>query len=87
MVARPECGPFDAIVGPPPLGGSHRRRDLSRLKWGAGYIMPVGPAYTTQELTGRRKNPPPTKTTTRAVHSCSCALLHGHKTKAVRVQF
>src|SRR6202140_4951543 len=61
----PECGPFDAIVVtaaleqvPPPL--------IEQLKVGGRLIMPVGPAYTTQQLTVVEKIAPD-KTTTRAV--------------------
>src|SRR5262249_57576410 len=46
----PECGPFDAIVVtaalehiPPPL--------IEQLKVGGRLIMPLGPAYATQQLT------------------------------------
>jgi protein-L-isoaspartate(D-aspartate) O-methyltransferase len=45
----PECGPFDAIVVtaalghvPPPL--------IEQLKVGGRLVMPIGSAYTTQEL-------------------------------------
>ena len=61
----PECGPFDAIVVtaalgqlPPPL--------IEQLKVGGRLVMPVGPAYGTQELTVVEKIAPG-KTTTRAV--------------------
>ena len=61
----PECGPFDAIVVtaalgqlPPPL--------IEQLKVGGRLVMPVGPAYTTQQLTVVEKIAPD-KTTTRAV--------------------
>jgi protein-L-isoaspartate(D-aspartate) O-methyltransferase len=61
----PECGPFDAIVvtaapgqPPPPL--------IEQLKVGGRLVMPVGPAYTTQQLTVVEKIAPD-KTTTRAV--------------------
>src|SRR6478609_2248078 len=60
----PECGPFDAIVvtaalgEPPPL--------IEQLKVGGRLVMPVGPAYTTQQLTVVEKIAPG-KTTTRAV--------------------
>jgi len=61
----PECGPFDAIVVtaalgqlPPPL--------IEQLKVGGRLVMPVGPAYTTQQLTVVEKIAPG-KTTTRAV--------------------
>jgi protein-L-isoaspartate(D-aspartate) O-methyltransferase len=61
----PECGPFDAIVVtaalgqlPPPL--------IEQLKVGGRLVMPVGPAYTTQQLTVVEKIAP-AKTTTRAV--------------------
>jgi protein-L-isoaspartate(D-aspartate) O-methyltransferase len=60
----PECGPFDAIVvtaalgEPPPL--------IEQLKVGGRLVMPVGPAYTTQQLTVVEKIAPD-KTTTRAV--------------------
>ena len=61
----PECGPFDAIVvtaalgqPPPPL--------IEQLKVGGRLVMPVGPGYTTQQLTVVEKIAPD-KTTTRAV--------------------
>jgi len=61
----PECGPFDAIVVtaalgqvPPPL--------IEQLKVGGRLVMPVGPAYTTQQLTVVEKIAPG-KTTTRSV--------------------
>jgi protein-L-isoaspartate(D-aspartate) O-methyltransferase len=61
----PECGPFDAIVVtaalgqvPPPL--------IEQLKVGGRLVMPVGPGYTTQQLTVVEKIAPD-KTTTRAV--------------------
>ncbi len=60
-----ECGPFDAIIVtaalgelPPPL--------IEQLKVGGRLVMPVGPAYTTQQLTVVEKIAPD-KTTTRAV--------------------
>jgi protein-L-isoaspartate(D-aspartate) O-methyltransferase len=53
-VGWPECGPFDAIVVtaavaqvPPPL--------IEQLKVGGRLVMPVGPAYTTQQLTVVKK--------------------------------
>jgi protein-L-isoaspartate(D-aspartate) O-methyltransferase len=61
----PDCGPFDAIVVtaalghlPPPL--------LEQLKVGGRLVMPVGPGYTTQQLTVVEKIALG-KTTTRAV--------------------
>ena len=61
----PECGPFDAIIVtaalgelPPPL--------IEQLKVGGRLVMPVGPAYSTQQLTVVEKIAPG-KTTTRAV--------------------
>jgi protein-L-isoaspartate(D-aspartate) O-methyltransferase len=61
----PECGPFDAIVvtaalgqPPPPL--------IEQLKVGGRLVIPVGSAYTTQQLTVVEKIAPG-KTTTRAV--------------------
>jgi protein-L-isoaspartate(D-aspartate) O-methyltransferase len=61
----PECGPFDAIVvtaalgqPPPPL--------IEQLKVGGRLVMPVGPAYTTQQLTVVEKIAPG-KTTARTV--------------------
>ena len=61
----PECGPFDAIVvtaalgqPPPPL--------IEQLKVGGRLVMPVGPGYTTQQLTVVEKIAPD-KTTTRGV--------------------
>lgn len=61
----PECGPFDAIVVTaaldqvPPLL-------IEQLKVGGRLVMPVGPTYTTQQLTVVEKTAPD-KTTTRAV--------------------
>jgi protein-L-isoaspartate(D-aspartate) O-methyltransferase len=64
-VGWPECGPFDAIVVtaalgeiPPPL--------IEQLKVGGRLVMPVGSAYTTQQLTVVEKIAPD-RTTTRAV--------------------
>jgi protein-L-isoaspartate(D-aspartate) O-methyltransferase len=61
----PECSPFDAIVVtaalgqvPPPL--------IEQLRVGGRLVMPVGPAYTTQQLTVVEKIGPG-QTTTRAV--------------------
>ena len=61
----PECGPFNAIVVtaaleqlPPPL--------IEQLTVGGRLVMPVGPGYTTQQLTVVEKIAPD-KTTTRAV--------------------
>jgi protein-L-isoaspartate(D-aspartate) O-methyltransferase len=61
----PECSPFDAIVVtaaleqiPPPL--------IEQLKVGGRLVMPVGPAYTGQQLTVVEKIAPD-KTTTRTV--------------------
>lgn len=61
----PECGPFDAIVvtaalgqPPPPL--------IEQLKVGGRLVMPLGSAYTTQQLTVVEKIADD-KTTTRAV--------------------
>jgi protein-L-isoaspartate(D-aspartate) O-methyltransferase len=61
----PECGPFDAIVVtaalgrvPPPL--------IDQLKVCGRLVMPLGRAYTTQQLTVVEKIAPG-KTTTRAV--------------------
>src|ERR1700732_626935 len=61
----PECGPFDAIVVtaalgqvPPPL--------IEQLKVGGRLVMPVGSAFTTQQLNVVEKIAPG-KTTTRAV--------------------
>jgi protein-L-isoaspartate(D-aspartate) O-methyltransferase len=61
----PECGPFDAIVVtaalgevPPPL--------IEQLKVGGRLVMPVGAAYSSQQLTVVEKTAPD-KTTTRAV--------------------
>ena len=60
-----ECGPFDAIVVtaaleqlPPPL--------IEQLKVGGRLVMPVGPAYTSQQLTVVEKTAPD-RTTTRSV--------------------
>jgi protein-L-isoaspartate O-methyltransferase len=61
----PECGPFDAIVvtaalgQPPPLL-------IEQLKVGGRLVMPVGPGYTTQQLTVVEKIARG-ETTTRAV--------------------
>jgi protein-L-isoaspartate(D-aspartate) O-methyltransferase len=64
-VGWPECGPFDAIVVtaalgqvPPPL--------IEQLKVGGRLVMPVGSAYTTQQLTLVKKIGPD-ETTTRTV--------------------
>jgi protein-L-isoaspartate(D-aspartate) O-methyltransferase len=61
----PECGPFDAIVitaalaqVPPAL--------VEQLKVGGRLVVPVGPAYTTQQLTVVEKIDPG-QTTTRTV--------------------
>ncbi|QHO77484.1 protein-L-isoaspartate O-methyltransferase [Bradyrhizobium sp. CCBAU 051011] len=61
----PECGPFDAIVVtaalgevPPPL--------IEQLKVGGRLVMPVGAAYSIQQLTVVEKTAPD-KTTARAV--------------------
>jgi protein-L-isoaspartate(D-aspartate) O-methyltransferase len=61
----PECSPFDAIVVtaalgqiPPPL--------IEQLKVGGRLVMPVGPVYTTQQLTVVEKIAPD-KAATRAV--------------------
>jgi protein-L-isoaspartate(D-aspartate) O-methyltransferase len=61
----PECGPFDAIVVtaalgqiPPPL--------IEQLEVGGRLVMPVGSAYTSQQLTVVEKIAPG-KTTTRTV--------------------
>jgi protein-L-isoaspartate(D-aspartate) O-methyltransferase len=61
----PECGPFDAIVVtaalgqvPPPL--------IEQLKLGGRLVMPVGPGYSTQQLTVVEKIAPD-QTTMRAV--------------------
>jgi protein-L-isoaspartate(D-aspartate) O-methyltransferase len=61
----PECGPFDAIVvtaalghPPPPL--------IEQLNVGGRLVMPVGPGYTTQQLTVVEKIAPG-ETTTRSV--------------------
>jgi protein-L-isoaspartate(D-aspartate) O-methyltransferase len=77
----PECGPFDAIVvtaalgePPPPL--------IEQLKVGGRLVMPVGPAYTTQQLTVVEKIAPG-KTTTRAVALVPlCALYAFTRTKS-----
>jgi protein-L-isoaspartate(D-aspartate) O-methyltransferase len=61
----PECGPFDAVVVtaalgevPPPL--------IEQLRIGGRLVMPVGPAYATQQLTVVEKIAPD-RTTMRAV--------------------
>ena len=61
----PECGPFDAIVVTAALGQIPPLL-IEQLKVGGRLVMPVGPAYTTQQLTVVEKIAPG-KTTTRAV--------------------
>jgi protein-L-isoaspartate(D-aspartate) O-methyltransferase len=61
----PECGPFDAIVVTAALGEVPAPL-IEQLKVGGRLVMPVGPAYTTQQLTVVEKIGPG-KTTTRAV--------------------
>jgi len=61
----PECGPFDAIVVTAALGQPPPAL-IEQLKVGGRLVMPVGPAYTTQQLTVVEKIAPD-KTTTRAV--------------------
>src|SRR6185295_10685395 len=60
----PDCGPFEAIIVTAALG--HVPAPLiEQLKLGGRLVMPVGPAYTTQQLTVVEKTGPG-KTTTRA---------------------
>jgi protein-L-isoaspartate(D-aspartate) O-methyltransferase len=61
----PECGPFDAVIVtaalgqvPPPL--------IEQLRVGGRLVMPVGPAYSSQQLTVVEKVGPG-ETTTRAI--------------------
>src|SRR6201988_590048 len=61
----PECGPFDAIVVPAALGQPPPPL-IEQLKVGGRLVMPLGSAYTTQQLTVVEKIAPD-KTTTRAV--------------------
>ncbi len=61
----PECGPFDAIVVTAALGQIPPLL-IEQLKVGGRLVMPVGPAYTSQQLTVVEKIAPG-KTTTRAV--------------------
>jgi len=59
-----DCGPFEAIIVTAALG--HVPAPLiEQLKLGGRLVMPVGPAYTTQQLTVVEKTGPG-KTTTRA---------------------
>jgi protein-L-isoaspartate(D-aspartate) O-methyltransferase len=61
----PECGPFGAIVVTAALGQVPEPL-IEQLKVGGRLVMPVGSAYTTQQLTVVEKIGPG-KTTTRAV--------------------
>ncbi|KRR27253.1 protein-L-isoaspartate O-methyltransferase [Bradyrhizobium retamae] len=61
----PECGPFDAIVVTAALGEVPSPL-IEQLKVGGRLVMPVGSAYTSQQLTVVEKVAPD-KTTTRAV--------------------
>jgi protein-L-isoaspartate(D-aspartate) O-methyltransferase len=60
----PDCGPFDAIIVTAALGQVPPLL-IEQLKVGGRLVMPVGPAYTTQQLTVVEKTGPD-KTTTRA---------------------
>jgi protein-L-isoaspartate(D-aspartate) O-methyltransferase len=60
----PDCGPFDAIIVTAALGEVPPLL-IEQLKVGGRLVMPVGPAYTTQQLTVVEKTDPG-KTTTRA---------------------
>jgi protein-L-isoaspartate(D-aspartate) O-methyltransferase len=60
-----ECGPFDAIVVTAALGELPPLL-IEQLKVGGRLVMPVGPAYSTQQLTVVEKIAPG-QTTTRAV--------------------
>jgi protein-L-isoaspartate(D-aspartate) O-methyltransferase len=61
----PECGPFDAIVVTAALGQPPSPL-IEQLKVGGRLVMPLGPGYTTQQLTVVEKIAPG-KTTTRGV--------------------
>lgn len=61
----PECAPFDAIVVTAALDQVPPRL-IEQLKVGGRLVMPVGPAYSTQQLTVVEKIAPD-KTTARAV--------------------
>src|SRR5215471_726648 len=60
----PDCGPFDAIIVTAALGEVPPLL-IEQLKVGGRLVMPVGPAYTTQQLTVVEKTDPG-KTTMRA---------------------
>ena len=75
----PECGPFDAIVvtaalgqPPPPL--------IEQLKVGGRLVMPVGPGYTTQQLTVIEKIAP-TRRPRAGSPSCALSPSRVHKTR------